>query len=103
MRLQRRIRDVRLQLLEPQLLAQGHYAKSTVHEGCARGGQCPTEREQRLVVIGRNVLLEWVALDVLDQGEVVGRERLNPTGSHAPIFPICLRGSRAGLSHRAWS
>jgi hypothetical protein len=37
--LQGGIRHVGLQLLEPQQLAQGHHAKSTVHEGCARRGQ----------------------------------------------------------------
>src|SRR5262245_53891415 len=37
--LHRRIRDVAFQLLEPQLLAQRHYGKSVVHEGCARSGQ----------------------------------------------------------------
>src|SRR5215472_3379634 len=44
-RLQWRIRYVRLQLFEPQLLPERHDTKSIVHKGSARSGYCSAEVE----------------------------------------------------------
>src|SRR5215510_10085653 len=85
-RLQRRIRHVGLQLFEPQQLAERHHGKSVVHEGGARGGQLPAKIQQRLRVVGRNVLLERVTLDVLDQGEVPVDQRTEPAGRSGPRY-----------------
>src|SRR5262249_50105904 len=77
-RLKRRVLLERLQVLEPQLLADRQHVPVIEERGHGTP-ECATNAHRRLLV-DTNRLLEWVALDVLHQGEVERNERHNPAG-----------------------
>src|SRR5262245_3590844 len=62
----------------PQLLAYGQQIE-IVQEGGCRATERTTEARSRLL-INADGLLEWIALDVLHESEVEGRERHDPAG-----------------------
>ena len=76
--LQRRVRLVRLEVLQPQLLADGQHVP-VVLKGGHRGGECTAQAHRRLLV-DADRLLEGIALDVLDQSEVERNQRHDPAG-----------------------
>src|SRR4029450_2718997 len=76
--LQWRIRYVRLEVLQPQLLADGQHVPVVLKRSKWRGER-PADAHGRLLVDPYR-LLEGIALDVLDQREVERSERHEPAG-----------------------
>src|SRR5580698_6391823 len=72
-------------MAQPQLLTDGQHVP-VILEGSHWTAERTTEAHGGLLV-DANRLLEWIALDVLDQGKVERNKRHDPTG-------------RAGLRHR---
>ncbi len=65
-------------MLEPQLLADGQHIPVVLKRG--HGGGERTAEGHGGLLIDPDGLLEGIAFDVLDQGEVEGDERHDPTG-----------------------
>src|SRR5664279_502392 len=75
-RLHRRKLLVRLEFLQPQQLTDGQHVP-VIEEGGDGTGERAAHPVDRLLTHADR-LLEWIALDVLNQGEVERDERQNP-------------------------
>src|ERR1700722_11737693 len=72
-------------MFQPKHLTDGQHI-SVILESCHWNAESNTDAHGALLV-DADRLLEWIALDVLDQGKVERNKRHDPTG-------------RAGLRHR---